>query len=173
MTTLLNECQDLRPSSARRIYDATTSSRYTTLCFNQKLVATMLQPTTTTSAQLPKSTAQTPDLEATLSHDEDPTESLTDLIDNSFTLLERLEEAAEPEERAETASIETTFYSIEYHANTSANAESASSISSPPSTPSSPSAPFAPSPSEPTQTIRCVSNEHPNAMDIDILIDLV
>lgn len=135
----------------------------------------MSHPSTTTSTRNSSSTSQMPELDATLAQDKDFPASLTDLINDSFTLLERLEETAELENRAETASIETTFYSIEYHANTSANAGPASSTHSAPfpSARSAPSAPSAPSSIEPSQSIRRVSYEHPNAMDIDTLIDLV
>lgn len=133
----------------------------------------MSRSSTTTSAHNTSSTPPVPDMEVPIFQDEDFTASLTDLINDSFTLLEHLEEASEVEERTETASIETTLYSIEYHANTSAHAESAYSSSSAPSTHSAISASSSPFPSGPTQSIRLVSNEHSNAMEIDILIDLV
>ena len=149
------------PSSARSLYDATISSRYKRFSFNQKPVTAMSRPTTTNSTQLHKSISQTSDLEATLSQGEDLTESLTDLINNSFTLLERLEEAAESQEYADSTSIETIFYSIESHVKISAKMEPDTSIPCPPSAPSTLS------PRE------LVSNGHPNDIDIDLLIDLV
>ena len=112
-------------------------------------------------------------MQATSSQDEDFTASLADLINDSFALLESLDEAAKIEERAETASLETTFYSLEYHASTSVNAECASFPHSAPSPPSAASVSSVSSPSRQTQSIRHVSNEHPNAADIDTLIDLV
>ena len=112
-------------------------------------------------------------MEATSSQEEDFTASLADLINDSFTLLENLEEEAKAEERAETASLETTFYSIEYHVITSVKAECASSPHSDLSPPSAALAPSASSPSRQTQPICRVSNEHSNAADIDTLIELV
>lgn len=126
----------------------------------------MSSPSTTTSTDDISSTPPMPDMEATSSQHKDFGASLTDLINDSFTLLESLAEAAEAEEREQTASMGTTFYS-QYHTITSANAESASCHCS------VPSAPSAPSPRGPTQSIRRVSHEHSNAMNIDKLIDLV